>query len=381
MIRADILIRGGTVIDPARGLSGPGDVLVRGDRIVAPAAGESVEAAETVDATGCLVTPGLIDNHAHVCPGGTALGCAPDATLLPMGVTTVIDAGSTGVDTCEAFIRGVIPQSRVRMFCLLNVSSEGLATSLHSEGLDPARFDADRLGYVLGKFPQVAIGLKVRVSTELVGQYGTGVLSRAVEIAGALGTTLTVHTTNPTCDMGEIAAMLKPGDTFCHVFHGKGNTIIDANGRVKESIRAARRRGVLFDTADGMNNHSYSVIKAAIADDFLPDIISSDLGIASAFGDMVFGLPVVMSKHMALGLPLEATVRACTAAPAAALGMAGKIGTLAPGAIADVAVLRLRDKERRLHNKIGESMVVPKLLVPQMTILDGKIVFRQVDFC
>jgi predicted amidohydrolase len=130
-----------------------------------------------------------------------------------------------------------------------------------------------------------------------------------------------------------------------------------------------------------MNNHSYPVIKAAIADDFLPDIISSDLTATSAFGDMVFGLPVVMSKYLALGLPLEETVRGCTAAPAAALGMAGKIGTLAPGAIADVAILRQRDKERRLHNRIGETMVVPKLLVPVLTILDGKVAFRQVDFC
>jgi predicted amidohydrolase len=380
MTRADILIRGGTVVDPARGLLGQGDVFIRGDKIIELAAGEEARAEEIVDATGCLVTPGLIDNHTHIFYGGSASGYPPEATLLPMGVTTAIDAGSTGVDTCEAFIRSVVPQSRLRIFCLLNVSSEGLTTHLHTEDLDPEHFDSERLAYFLGKFPDVIKGLKVRSQTELVGRFGMTALARALEIADALRCPLTVHTTNPPCDMGDLALMMRPGDTVCHVFHGKGNTIIDASRHVKGKVREARGKGVLFDTANGRNNHSYPVTKAAVADGFLPDIISTDMINASAFGNIVFGLPFVMSQYLALGVPLLELVRACTATPAATLDLAGKIGTLAPGATADVAVFMVRRKERRVRNLLDESMVLPELLVPQMTILDGRIVFRQVDF-
>lgn len=381
MVRADILIRGGTVVDPARGLQGPGEVLIRGDKVIAAAPGEPVQAEVTIDATGCLVMPGLIDNHTHISFGSTALACQPEPTLLPMGVTTTNDAGSTGVETCEAFIRSVVHQSRMRIFCTLNVSSEGQTTRLHMEDLNPEFYDRDRLGYFLGKYPNIVKGLKLRSGAELVGKYGMTALTRSLEIADSLGCPLTVHPTNPPCDMGDLVAMLRPGDTLCHPFHGRGDTIIDANGRVKAKVREARRRGVLFDTADGRRNHSYAVIKAALADDFPPDILSTDLVNISAFGDIVFGLPVLMSKYLAFGMPLSEVVRACTVTPAAGLGLAGKIGTLVPGASADVAIFKLKDKERRLNNLLNETVVVPKLLVPQMTILDGNVVFRQVDFC
>ena len=164
------------------------------------------------------------------------------------------------------------------------------------------------------------------------------------------------------------------------LYHGRGDTIIGADGRVKAKVREARRRGVIFDTADGRGNHSYAVIRAAVADGFLPDIISTDVVNESAFGDVVFGLPMVMSKYLALGVAAGDVIRACTSAPAAVLGLAGKFGTLAPGAQADVAVLMLKNKERRLANRFGESVALSRLFVPQVTVLDGNVVFRQVDF-
>ena len=116
-------------------------MLIRGNKIVTPAAGEQAVAEVTVDAEGCLVVPGLIDNHTHISYGSTALGLQPEPTLLPMGITAAVDAGSTGIETCEAFIRSVIHQSRMRLFCTLNVSSEGQTTRLHMEDLDPERYD------------------------------------------------------------------------------------------------------------------------------------------------------------------------------------------------------------------------------------------------
>ncbi len=380
MAHVDILIRGGTVVDPKREFLGQADVLVRGDKIIEMSPGEEVQAEKIIDATGCLVLPGLIDNHAHVFYGGMALGCDPDATLLPMGVTTVVDPGSAGVDTAEAFLRSVIHQSRMKIFCTLNVSSEGMTTRLHSENLNPKLYDRGRLGYFLEKYPHVIKGLKIRCGEELVGEYGITALTGALETAASLGASLTVHVTNPPCELGDLAHMLRRGDILCHLYHGIGNTIIDEGGHVKEKIRRARRNGVVFDTADGRRNHSQAITRQALADGFLPDMISTDLVNTTAFGDMVFGLPVTLSKYLALGTPLLEVVRACTVTPAAWLGCADKLGSLTPGTTADIAIFKLVTRDRTLPNALGESMIVPKQFVPQMTILDGQVVFRQVDF-
>lgn len=379
MFAVDLLIRGGTVVDPERGLEGPGDVAIRGDRIVLPPDGAEVHAEKVVDAEGCLVTPGLIDHHAHVFGGGTALGIRPDL-LLPMGVTTVVDAGSSGTDAFEVFRRVSVEASRIRVLCQLNLSSAGQITEAHPECLDPGHFERGRIATLAARYPELIRGLKIRCGAEVVGRFGLAALRAALEVACEVGLPLVVHTTNPPCDMGEIAAMLRPGDVFCHCFHGKGNTLIGPDGRIKPLVREARTRGVLFDTADARTNHSYPVIDAAFADGFHPDIISTDLVTVSLFGNMVFGLPVLLSRYLEHGMTLGGVVHAATAAPARALGLAGVLGTLAPGAQADVAVFALRERSIRMTNLAGEEMTVRHLLVPQMTVSRGDIVYRQVDF-
>lgn len=379
MFDVDLLIRGGTVIDPGRGIESPGEVAIRGDRIVECPPGEHCRAIRTVEAAGCLVTPGLIDHHAHVFAGGTALSIAPDL-LLPMGVTTVVDAGSTGVDAFGVFQRATVGTSRIRVLCQLNLASAGQITEAHPECLDPQHFQPRRIAELAARHPALVRGLKIRCGAEVVGAFGLAALAAALEVAGTVGLPLVVHTTNPPGDMGELAAMLRPGDIFCHCFHGKGNTLIGADGRVKAAVREARARGVLFDTADARVNHSYQVIAAALADGFAPDIISTDVTSSSLFGNMVFGLPVVLSRYLQHGIGLVEVIRAATAAPARALGLAGKLGTLAPGAVADVAVFALRQRDIRLANLVGEEITVPRHLVPEMTVAGGEIVFRQVDF-
>jgi predicted amidohydrolase len=136
----------------------------------------------------------------------------------------------------------------------------------------------------------------------------------------------------------------------------------------------------MFDTADARIHHSFPVIKAALADGFYPDVISTDITRASLFGNMVFGLPAVMSKYLSLGLGLEDVIKACTATPAGLIGMSGKLGTLAPGAFADVAIFELTGKSFLFKNRLGETFEGTKLLIPKMTILNGKIMFKQIDF-
>lgn len=378
--QGDLLIRGGYVIDPARNVFGKSDILITGNSIAPVGPDEKTEAQEIIDADGYLVTPGLIDHHTHIFHGSTDSGFVPDLSLLPMGVTTAVDAGSPGTANCETFMKTVVNQSRMRIFCNLLVSPAGQATEHYPENVDPQHYDVRRMHELFDKYAGRITGLKIRMGEEVVGKLGLAPLKETIRLADSLKCRVIVHTTNPPCDSADIASMMRPGDIFCHCYHGKGSTIIGPNGKVKQEIWQARSRGVLFDTADARVNHSYSVIKAALADDFGPDVISTDLTEASLFGNMVFGLPVVMSKYVSLGLSLPDVVKACTATPAEIIGMKGKIGTLAPGAFADVALFELTDKPFLYKNRMGETFRGNKLLVPKLTVLNGKIVFRQIDF-
>ena len=378
--RGNLILRGGLVLDPARDFRGERDVLIAGNGFIDLAPGETAEADEVVDASGCLVMPGLIDHHTHCFFAGSELGFVPD-TLLQMGVTAMVDQGSSGIANCDAFVRLVADPSQTRVFSSIHVAATGLITERHAENLDPQTFSLDALKDVFRRHPGRIVGLKVRMGEELVGDFGLEPLRAALVFAEQIGCRVTVHVSNPPGDLVNLIALLRRGDVVCHCYHGRGSTILDANGKVRSEVRAARARGVIFDTADARVHHSYPVIAAALADGFPPDVISTDLTRASLFGHMVFGLPAVMSKYLSMGLGLTEVVKACTAAPAELIGQRGRLGTLAPGALADVAIFKLVKKPFRFKNRLGESYETNQLLVPQMTILDGKIAFRQIDFC
>jgi len=380
MARGSLLIRGGTVIDPASDFWGKRDVYICGNTFADPADGEKADAEEIIEADGCLVMPGLIDNHTHCFYGGSELGFIPDPSLLPMGVTAAVDQGSAGIANCDSFMQMVVNHSQVRVFCNLHVSPTGLITERYPENVDPQNYSLERLKELFQQYAGRIVGLKVRQGQEMVGEFGLAPLRAAVNLAGELGCRVTVHTANPPCDVAELLSLLRPGDVFCHCYHGRGSTILDQQGKVRKEVRKARENGVLFDTADARIHHSYPVIQAALADGFFPDIISTDVTRASLFGDMVFGLPAIMTKYLSLGLSLPNVVKACTAAPAELIGMSGKLGTLAPGAFADVAIFQLTNTPFLFKNRLGETFLGDQLLIPKMTILNGKIMFRQIDF-
>ena len=166
--------------------------------------------------------------------------------------------------------------------------------------------------------------------------------------------------------------MLRPGDIFCHCFQGKGHPILTEDGGIDRGVLEARERGVLFDAANGRGNFSLSVARRALRAGFLPDIISSDLTVSTFRGSPhVRSLPHVMSKYLALGLSLSEVLRRCTEKPAQLLGLEGEIGTLRPGARADIAVFRLEDRNWEQEDFCGEKIRCEQLLVPRMTFLDG----------
>jgi predicted amidohydrolase len=269
----------------------------------------------------------------------------------------------------------------VRVFSLLNISPEGLIVTRYPEELNPRHYDEPRIAELLQRYRGQCVGLKIRLSKEIVGELGGKPLERTLQIAERLGCAVTVHTTDPPISPDEIAAMLRPGDVYCHMYQGVGETIVGADGKVRPRLYDARRRGVRFDTANGRKNFSFRVARAALADGFLPDIISSDLTRKTLFSEYVFSLPLTMMKFLKLGMSIESVVAACTSAPARQLGMKGKLGTLAPGAFADVAIFRREKKQPvTVRDESGESVTLDDWLIPQMTILGGRIAYRQIDF-
>ncbi|HSB68088.1 MAG TPA: metallo-dependent hydrolase [Candidatus Methylomirabilis sp.] len=379
-MRHAVWIRGGVLVDPARNLLQPGDVLIRGDRIIAAPAGDVPDAEQVIDAAGCLVLPGLIDFHSHLYPGGSEIGIPPDASLLPMGVTTAVDAGSAGVANYELFSRAVIARSLVRIKSFLNVAPTGLVTTRYPENVDPKYFDPEKTGALLKEHRGELLGLKIRQSRSIVGALGLEPLRAAVRMAEQLTCPVVVHTTDPPGSPSEIADLLRPGDIFCHVFHGTGNTIIGPDGGVLPGILAARKRGVLFDAANGRNHFAFPVAEAAIRQSFLPDVISTDLSAGTLFREPIIGLPHVMSKYLAMGVSLMEVVGACTSIPARLLAQQEEIGTLAPGACADVVVMQQMSRRVEFVDARGERREGRVLLAPRLTLRAGRVVFRQIDF-
>ena len=377
-MKADLLIKNGMVVDPARNFEQVGDVAIKDGKIV-DAGLPGLQADRVIDADGCLVLPGLIDFHAHVYTG-SEVGINANYACLPQGVTAVIDAGTAGLANYENFVRTTVAFNDVRVFSLINVSPAGLPTLRYHEDVNPKHYDMNALKALFVKHPGQLLGLKVRQSKDIVGEMGLEPLKAAVKVAGQIGCPVVVHVTDPPCSLDKLADELRPKDIFCHVFQGTGSTIIGEDGKVLPGIKVARERGVIFDASNGKGHFSFAVARAAIADGFLPDVISTDLTVLTMYMDYAFGLPYLMSKYLSLGVKVMDVAAACTSTPANLMGLKGVLGTVAPGALADVAIFRHTRRPVQFKDTPGEIFTGDQLLISQMTVLGGRIVYRQIDF-
>lgn len=376
----DTKIVGGIIIDPENDVCSRGEILIKGNRIFSITKETNTDAENIIDAQGCIVIPGLIDFHVHLFAGGTEQGINADAALIPMGVTTAVDAGSSGTANYKMFHSAIINTSMMRIKAFLNVSPVGQATIRHHEQLDPQYYDEVGIIELFERYPNELLGLKVRQSKNIIDDLGLKPLKAAIQIAKQIYRPVVVHTTNPPVPMETLVSFLRPGDIFCHVFNGIGETIIGDDGKVKPAMYEARKNGIIFDAANGRVNFSAKVAKEALSEGFFPDIISSDLTTRTLYNKLVFGLPYIMMKYINMGMPVKQVVAACTSTPAKLIGMAGQIGTLSAGALADIAIFRLTEKQAEFQDNLGETIIGDKWLIPQMTIINGKIVFRQIDF-
>lgn len=376
----DILIKNGKVIDPKTKTIREGTVAVSGGKIVEYHPDEEYTVLDEIDAKGYYVSPGWVDSHTHIFKDGTEPGFAADLHLIPMGVSSTIDGGSSGVGNWPIFKSQVVDANCMNIFYSLNVCAAGQITESYPENVDPRCYDFEGLKAILEKDPEHALGLKLRYGAEVVEPFGNYVLDKTIELADRLGCGIVLHVTNAAAPMDEIASKMRPGDVICHIYQGKQNTILDENGKVKEALFEARERGVFFDSADARINHCYKVIYPAIEQGFWPDIISTDMTKNGLFNHMLWGLPVVLSKWLNLGMPLAEVIACCTSNPARIHHLPWGIGSLDAGANANVTIFSVEDHPFHLVNRMDETFDGQKMIMPQVTIVNGKVRFKSLYF-
>ena len=335
-----LIIKNGRVLDPANSFDGVADVAVENGRIVGVGSFDGAATLQTVDASGCIVTPGLIDHHCHLYPMA-AIGLPAEAVCFASGVTTAVDAGSTGCDTFGDY-DAFLTTAKLRIRAYLNVCSIGLASLPHRmEDVAPAHFDEAAIRDTFDRYGDRLLGLKLRTSREIVGEMGYEPLKATVALGEKLGVPVMVHCTNPPGSIPELLSILRPGDVMTHMYMNKGQTLLDGGKTVCRAAYAARERGVLFEASDARAHFSFEVSEPAIREGFYPDIIATDLTKFSMhFRPTAFDLANQVAKYTQLGIPFEKVIACCTSRPAEDMGLGGEIGCLTPGACGDVAVFR-----------------------------------------
>ncbi len=378
MKQFDVLIKSGRVFDPALGIDEARDIAVVDGLLAEVEPGKDVQAAQTIDATGYTVSAGWIDVHGHLYENGMPNGLPVDLASLPMGVTAIIDAGSSGVANYPILLK-YLRDNKTRGKMMLNVSACGIIMpSQFPEPLDPKVWDMNLFKKAFKKGAGDIIALKVRVQKNVVGELGMKPLIKAVEVGEELGVPVVVHTTDPCGTMTEVANCLRPGDVLCHMYHGTGETILDKNGKVYEGILRARERGVFFDAASGRGNFSFEVAAKAIAQGFFPDTISTDITLQNWNHVLAGALPAVMTKYLALGLDEKQIIECVTAGAAVQFGTEG-LGTLKAGTPADITIYDLADRELSWRDKFGTVISTKKAFIPKCTIVNGEIFYRSTD--
>jgi dihydroorotase len=362
----DLVIKGGRVIDPSVRLDAVRDVAIANGRIAAIEPSIAAAAAETLDARGKLVVPGLIDIHTHA-----ARDKAGPSMCLADGVTGWIDAGSAGADNLDpavAIAMGSTQPGRI----LVNIGRGGILSLPDGDTLDLARADVGAARAAIERHRDYVVGLKARLSANVAGANDYEVLRRAAAVAAPFGLPVMIHMGQTTSPLSKLLPLLKRGDIVTHLFAPPPNAIIDDAGRILPEVLAARRRGVWFDVGNGVTGHlRWDIVEKIMRAGFWPDTISTDWNVTSKTTGVV-DLPNCMSKYLGYGMSVSDVVACATVNAARTFDVFRDRGTLNVGAPADVAMLELRDGEFEFLDNYENKIKGKQRLFPFAAVLAGK---------
>lgn len=373
----DLLIKGGQVIDAKNGINSVMDVAVK-DGLVA-LAGEEIPASESkrvVDATGLYVTPGLIDMHAHVFVGSGHrtfadgfYSISPDDFTFRSGVTTIVDGGTSGWRNFSRFKEQVIDESRTRILAFLNIAGSGMTGYPYEQELGD--MDPYTTSLVMQRNPDIIVGTKI-------GHFHGSQrepFDRAMEAAASMNKPLLVECHLPEIPLEELLSKMRPGDMITHTYNKVSDreSIIDGQGNIRSYVWEAREKGVLFDVGHGGAGFHYSEALPALEQGFIPDSFGTDFHRFSMNAGMKDMLNV-LSKFLNLGMDLEDIVTRATWNSAKSIKRED-LGHLSEGAVADIAVLRLREGDFGFLDAHGYRINGVQKLETELTIRAGQVVW------
>jgi dihydroorotase len=375
----DLLIKGGTVIDPSQNLHAQLDVAVKDGKILQVAPDIPADGSRSlISAKGRIVTPGLIDVHVHVFEGVGPTGVNADQYCLGRGVTTAVDAGSAGYFSIAGFRQYVIKPSATRIYAMVDIGARGTLM-----GLAGNYFNLDWVNPQLtaraaeANKPDV-VAIKARLSREITGPNDLEVLKRALQAAVMCNLPLMVHIGDSYSPLPQILRQLRKGDILTHCFTGRPNGPLDSSGKLLPEMLECRERGVLFDVGDGGPHLSLDIAEKCIQQNFLPDTIGTDLGGLSINGP-VYDLVTELSKFLLLGLSLDQLIERVTLRPTRMFNFGVELGTLRPGTVADITILDVREGLFTFTDSTGRKRTGKQKLQSVAAIRAGKAYINRSD--
>jgi dihydroorotase len=373
----ELLLRGARLMDPRSGMDGRFDIAIAQGKVARIARRISADSAErTLSLKDCIIVPGLIDLHTHVFAGSIPNRFAdglssvnPDQYCPMNGITTVVDAGTSGWRNFEQFRRQIMETSRTRVLAFLNIAGSGMVGKPSEE--DTSDMSPAPALDMMRRHPDRIVGVKVG-HFEGKGRY---IWQMARQLADSAGRPMFVECHLPDIPLAEQLSGMRPGDIITHSFEQvrERETILEPTGNLRVEVMAARERGILFDLGHGGAGFWYDQAIPAIRSGFLPSTLGTDLHRSSLLGSMK-SLTAVMSKCLAMGMTLMETVERATWGPARAIGRP-ELGHITEGGIADLTVLSAGRGRFGFPDAGGRRIVGRQRLMAEMTIRDGRVIW------